>query len=106
IWQKADDQTRYLDDSDLDTIVNLEPDLLVSSQQARKLRDNANSIVDNARQTVLKQFPTIFQPGGDLHPPHRAEACWRDFWNFLRCITYGVAGQQIPYTSAEGLENM
>ncbi|TYT72544.1 phycobilisome protein [Microcystis aeruginosa] len=106
IWQQADDQTRYLDDSDLDTIVNLEPDLLVSSQQARKLRDNANSIVDNARQALLSQFPTIFQPGGDLHPPHRAEACWRDFWNFLRCITYGVAGQQIPYTSAEGLENM
>ena len=22
------------------------------------------------------------------------------------CITYGIAGQQIPYTSAEGLENM
>ncbi|GCL58766.1 phycobilisome protein [Microcystis aeruginosa] len=106
VWQQADDQTRYLDDSDLDTIVNLEPDLLVSSQQARKLRDNANSIVDNARQALLSQFPTILQPGGDLHPPHRAEACWRDFWNFLRCITYGVAGQQIPYTSAEGLENM
>jgi hypothetical protein len=106
IWQQADDQTRYLDDSDLNTIVNLEPDLLVSSQQARKLRDNANSIVDNARQALLSQFTTIFQPGGDLHPPHRAEACWRDFWNFLRCITYGVAGQQIPYTSAEGLENM
>jgi len=83
IWQQADDQTRYLDDSDLDTIVNLEPDLLVYSQQARKLRDNANIIVDNARQTVLSQFPTIFYPGGDLYPPHRAEACWRDFWNFL-----------------------
>jgi hypothetical protein len=44
--------TAYLSDSDLDTIVNLEPDLLVSSQQARKLRDNSNSIVDNDRAMI------------------------------------------------------
>ena len=61
IWQQADDQTRYLSDSDLDTIVNLEPDLLVSSQQARKLRDNATFIVDNAPAMIsgleaLKQY--------------------------------------------------
>jgi hypothetical protein len=61
IWQQADDQTRYLSDSDLDTLVNLEPDLLVSSQQARKLRDNATFIVDNARAMIsgleaLKQY--------------------------------------------------
>ncbi len=35
-----------------DTIVNLEPDLLVYSQQARKLRDNSNSIVDNDRAII------------------------------------------------------
>ncbi|MFM6408152.1 MAG: phycobilisome protein, partial [Microcystis sp.] len=61
IWQQADNHTRYLDDRDLDTIVNLEPDLLVSSQQARKLRDNATFIVDNARAMIsgleaLKQY--------------------------------------------------
>lgn len=106
IWQQADDQTRYLTDADLEAIVNLEANLLIYGQQAQKLRDNANNIVDAARQSVLSQFPTILQPGGDLYPPYRAEACWRDFWNFLRCITYGIAGQQIPYTSVEGLENM
>ncbi len=50
----ADDQTPYLSDSDLDTLVNLELDLLVSGEQAGKMRD------DNGLQTVLSQFPTIF----------------------------------------------
>ena len=52
IWQQADDQTPYLSDSDLDTLVNLETNLLFSSQQARKLRDNATFIVDNDRAMI------------------------------------------------------
>ena len=52
IWQQADDQTCYLSDRDLDTIVNLETNLLFSSQQARKLRDNATFIVDNDRAMI------------------------------------------------------
>lgn len=61
IWQQADDQTPYLSDSDLDTLVNLETNLLFSSQQARKLRDNATFIVDNAPAMIsgleaLKQY--------------------------------------------------
>jgi hypothetical protein len=106
IWQQADDETRYLTDEDFRRLVSLEANLLASGQKAQKLRDNAKKIVDAAHQSVLSQFPTINEPGGDLYPPYRAEACWRDFWNFLRCITYGITGQQIPYTSAEGLENM
>jgi allophycocyanin-B len=106
IFQQADDETRYLTDADLNYLKDLQSSLLISGQQSQKLRDNANDIINDARQIVLTEFPTITQPGGDLYPPLRAEACWRDFWNFLRCITYGIAGQQIPYTSAEGLENM
>jgi hypothetical protein len=106
IFQQADDETRYLTDADVNDLLNLAPNLLIPSQQAQKLRDQASAIVDSARQIVLTEFPTIADPGGDLYPSFRAEACWRDFWNFLRCITYGIAGQQIPYTSAEGLENM
>jgi allophycocyanin-B len=106
LFQTADDEVRYLNDDDLNTLSRGYPSLTPSLQAAKILRDNAKSIVDSARQSVLQEFPTITAPRGDLYPPHRAEACWRDFWNFLRCITYGIAGQQIPYTSPEGLENM
>ncbi|HAX79172.1 MAG TPA: phycobilisome protein, partial [Cyanobacteria bacterium UBA11372] len=32
--------------------------------------------------------------------------CWRDFWHFLRCITYGIAGNNAEYTSDTGLHYM
>jgi hypothetical protein len=106
LFQRADDEVRYLNDEDLDTLARSYPELVPALQQARILRDNARNIVDSARQSLLHEFPTIASPGGDLYPPHRADACWRDFWNFLRCITYGIAARQVPYTNPEGLENL
>ncbi|MEO1147977.1 MAG: phycobilisome protein, partial [Cyanobacteria bacterium J06638_22] len=70
------------------------------------LRDRVSDIVDEARSQVLEAFPTITQPGGGLYPAERASACWRDFWHFLRCITYGIVGQHTDYTSPEGLHYM
>ena len=77
-----------------------------SCNVVQQLRDRVSDIVDEARSQVLETFPTITQPGGGLYPPERADACWRDFWHFLRCITYGMAGQHIDYTSTEGLHYM
>lgn len=104
--QTADDERRYLTDEDVQVLQGRasEPDVLVAVAQA--LRDRASDIVDEARADVLKTFPSVTQPGGGLYPPERAEACWRDFWHFLRCITYGIAGQRADYTSAEGLYYM
>ena len=73
---------------------------------AKLLRDQVTDIVDEARSGVLAAFPGILEPGGGLYPPARAQACWRDFWQFLRCITYGIAGQHSQYTRAEGLHYM
>jgi allophycocyanin-B len=106
IFQTADDEGRYLTDEDLQHLEGIAPDLALSLQQVKLLRDNVSDIVSEARQQLLKQFPNITQPGGELYPPERANACWRDFWHFLRCITYGIAGQIYTYTSQEGLDNM
>lgn len=105
-FQLADDERRYLTDEDVLVLQGnvSEPDSLGAVAQV--LRDRASDIVDEARAEVLNTFPTITQPGGGLYPPERAEACWRDFWQFLRCITYGIAGQRADYTNAEGLHYM
>ncbi|MBD2355201.1 phycobilisome protein [Tolypothrix sp. FACHB-123] len=106
LFQAADDEGRYLTDKDLQQIEQLVPkntDLIPVTQE---LRDRVQEIVDEARSQVLAQFPNITQPGGGLYPSVRADACWRDFWHFLRCITYGIAGQHADYTSAEGLHYM
>ncbi|MEG4340336.1 phycobilisome protein [Microcoleus sp. D3_18_C2] len=106
IFQDADNQSRYLTDEDLERIENLHPHLSLMLEKARLLREQAPNIVADARKKVLADFPDITEPGNDLYPPERAEACWRDFWQFLRCITYGIAGNNPQFTSPEGLKNM
>ncbi|EDX83668.1 Phycobilisome protein [Synechococcus sp. PCC 7335] len=113
-FQTADDESRYLTDEELSKIDSLtnQSDLalravgLSATEVASTLRSQAPDIVDEARAVVLTTFPDILEPGGGLFPPQRAEACWRDFWQFLRCITYGIAGQQHHYTSTAGLAAM
>ncbi|MBW4691541.1 MAG: phycobilisome protein [Lyngbya sp. HA4199-MV5] len=105
-FQAADDEGRYLTDEDVQQIQQLAPTASTLMPVAQQWRDRASEIVDEARAEVLHTFPTIAQPGGGLYPAERADACWRDFWHFLRCITYGIAGQHTDYTSAEGLHYM
>jgi hypothetical protein len=106
IFQQADDQSRYLTDDDIAQIQAIAPNLAPNLAQGKVLRDHVVEIVSNARAVVLDANPGITEPGGGLYPPVRAEACWRDFWHFLRCISYGVSSQRIDYTSDRGLNYM
>ncbi len=106
IFQTADDQSRYLTDAELAELAQLVPATAGLMPVVQLLRDRAAEIVDEARATVLDQFPAILAPGGGLYPAERADACWRDFWQFLRCISYGIAAGPVAYTSDSGLEYM
>jgi Phycobilisome protein len=106
IFQAAEDARVYLTDENYAQIEALSPQTSSLIPIAQLLRDRVVEIVDEARAEVFVQFPQIAEPGGGLYPPERAEACWRDFWHYLRPITYGLAGGQSEYTSAEGLESM
>lgn len=106
IFQKADDNRLYLTDVELAQIAQLVPNQEAGIPVVKLLRDSVVEIVNEARAGVLATFPQITEPGGGLYPAERADACWRDFWHFLRCITYGIAGQREDYTSVEGLHYM
>ena len=106
LFQSADDRREYLTDAELDRIQTESPNTSELISIARLLTDAATEIVDESRAQVLTAFPDITQPGGGLYPAERAEACWRDFWHFLRCVTYGIAGGSVEYTSEVGLHNM
>jgi hypothetical protein len=105
-FQMADDQRRYLTDAELAELATLVPDRAALLPVVQLLRDRAADIVDTARSGVLEQFPAILAVGGGLYPPERADACWRDFWQFLRCVSYGIAAGQTQYTSPTGLAAM
>jgi Phycobilisome protein len=106
IFQAAEDARVYLTDENYTQIAALSPATSSLIPISQLLRDRVVEIVDEARTQVYTQFPHIAEPGGGLYPPERAEACWRDFWHYLRPISYGIAGSQSQYTSAEGLKNM
>jgi Phycobilisome protein len=103
LFQSADDRRLYLTDEELELIAKLRPERTADLFVVAMLRDEVVEIVNEARSEVLVAFPEILLPGGGLYPAERADACWRDFWHFLRCITYGIAGQRPEYLSAEGL---
>jgi hypothetical protein len=106
LFQQADDEGRYLTDENIARLKILLPELDDNLERGKLLRDNVAQIVDRSREEVLKAYPHITEPGGGLYPPMRAEACWRDFWHFLRCISYGISSGSIDYTSQEGLDYM
>ena len=106
IFQQADDARRFLTDEEIDRIQAITPNLSEGLARGKVLRDNANEIVSSARKVVLTTYPHLTEPGGGLYPPMRAEACWRDFWHFTRCISYGVSGRSLNYTSDRGLGYM
>jgi hypothetical protein len=106
IFQAADDQRLYLSNEELQQIASSYPDQAIDIDIVTILQEQVVDIVNEARSGVLSAFPHILEPGGGLYPADRADACWRDFWQFLRCITYGIAGQRIDYLSQEGLHYM
>ena len=61
-------------------------------------------LVDQAKAELLRQHPELTLPGGELHPEHRAEACWRDCFHFLRVSIYGTALDQDDITHSEGMK--
>ncbi|QYO68420.1 S46 family peptidase [Leptolyngbya sp. 7M] len=61
--------------------------------------------------TVLSELAAVSAESNkfakrDILVRRMPDASWRDFWHFLRCITYGIAGQHLDYTSPEGLHYM
>lgn len=104
IFQKADDDQLYIADAELEQIANLVPNQYMAV--VALIRYSVVEIVNEAHAEVLAAFPEIMEPGGELYPAELADACWRDLWHFLRCITYGIAGQRTDYMSVEGLQYM
>lgn len=106
IFQAAEQARVYLTDADYQQLAELAPQAASLISVSKLLRDRVDEIVAEARAEVYDRFPDIAAPGGSLYPTERAEACWRDFWHYLRVISYGIAGGYPQYTSPDGLASM
>ena len=100
ILERADQAQRQLSSDELTTICRVSG---IDGSLADNLIQRSDQLVNQARAHLLETQPHLVQPGGALHPEDRADACWRDCWNFLRVITYAVACNQSCFTNPSGM---
>ena len=100
ILERADQAQRQLTSEELTTICQVSG---IDVSLADNLIQRSDQLVNQARAHLIATQPHLVQPGGALHPEDRAEACWRDCWNFLRVITYAVACNQSCFTNPSGM---
>ena len=100
IVERADQAQRQLSSDELTTICQVSG---IDGSLADNLIQRSDQLVNQARAHLIATQPHLVQPGGALHPEDRAEACWRDCWNFLRVITYAVACNQSCFTNPSGM---
>ena len=100
ILERADQAQRRLSSDELTTICQVSG---IDGSLADNLIQRSDQLVNQARAHLLETQPHLVQPGGALHPEDRADACWRDCWNFLRVITYAVACNQSCFTNPSGM---
>ncbi|KAA8495026.1 Allophycocyanin alpha chain [Porphyridium purpureum] len=103
--EQAEKEKRFLSLSELAQVRNKNPP--GNAEMAAFLEERVDAIVQAARERMLETFPGIDQPGGGLFPAFRAKACWRDFVEFVRVVTYSVAlGLEDDFLDPVGLSIM
>ena len=100
ILERADQAQRQLSSDELTTICQVSG---IDVSLADNLIQRSDQLVNQARAHLIETQPDLVQLGGALHPQDRAEACWRDCWNFLRVIIYAVACNQSCFTNPFGM---
>ena len=100
IVERADQAQRQLSSDELTTICQVSG---IDVSLADNLIQRSDQLVNQARAHLIATQPHLVQPGGALHPEDRADACWRDCWNFLRVIIYAVACNQSCFTNPSGM---
>ena len=100
IVERADQAQRQLTADELAAICKFSG---MNCSLPGSLIQRSDQLVNQARGHLLRTQPHLVQPGGALHPQDRAEACWRDCWNFLRVIIYAVTCNQSRFTNPSGM---
>ena len=100
ILRMADNEKRALSPTEIQQICQSSK---VDAQLMEHLQSKANHLVQQAREFLVKEQPHLVQSGGALFPSERAEACWRDCWQFFRVIVYATACGRPQFTNPEGM---
>ena len=99
--ETADQEKRMLNSVEIESICTQAG----TNQRAISLTTcEAANYVDRCKQTLQTRQGHLFEEGGALYPTERADACWRDCWNFLRVAIYAMASGTPECTDPEGIQ--
>ena len=101
IIKRADQAKRLLSRDELSLICQASG---IGVETLHQLQADADNLVAQVCVELKGERPDLFQPGGALHSNERADACWRDCWNFLRVLLYAFAAGQSQFTDPQGME--
>jgi hypothetical protein len=101
ILRMADEEKRALSPTEIQHLCQTSK---VDAQLIEQLQSKANHLVQQAREFLVKEQPHLVQSGGALFPSERAEACWRDCWQFFRVIVYAIACKRPLFTEQKEWE--
>ena len=75
-----------------------------NAKKLEELQQRLPSLINEAKDILLRKQPEIVEKGGSLYPNERAEACWRDCYHFARISIYGTAVGETDITDKEGMK--
>nr|YP_010903203.1 allophycocyanin gamma subunit [Hypnea cornuta]WCH55656.1 allophycocyanin gamma subunit [Hypnea cornuta] len=87
---EADNELRYPNIGELQSI----QDYLITGEKriqvSRKLRDKEQEIIQTASKNIFQIHPEYIAPGGNAEGARKRSLCLRDYGWYLRLITYGI----------------
>jgi phycocyanin beta chain len=87
---QADTRGEYLNDSQLDALLDLVKDGNKRVDIVNRISSNSSTIVSNAARSLFAEQPQLIAPGGNAYTNRRAAACLRDLEIILRYVTYAI----------------
>ena len=99
--READQSKRLLKDAEIQSCCGWSG---MEAAPLAALQRQSSDLVDQARADLLREQPQLIEPGGQLFPQERAEACWRDCFHFLRVSIYATALGRADFTDPDGMQ--
>ncbi|MBW4598698.1 MAG: phycocyanin subunit beta [Calothrix sp. FI2-JRJ7] len=87
---QADTRGEYLNNSQLDALLNLVREGNKRVDIVNRISSNASAIVSNAARSLFEEQPQLIAPGGNAYTNRRAAACLRDLEIILCYVTYAI----------------
>lgn len=103
---QADTRGEYLNNSQLDALLNLVREGNKRVDVVNRISSNASAIVASSARSLFEEQPQLIAPGGNAYTSRRAAACLRDLEIILRYVTYAIFAGDVSVLDDRALNGL